>query len=47
VLTAARRQLRRAGLDWVELPPAWDVDLPADLRRLHRQFPDLTISALV
>ncbi len=45
VLAATRRRLRRAGLDWVELPPGWDVDRPADLRRLHRQFPDLTASS--
>ncbi|MFO1430483.1 MAG: TIGR04282 family arsenosugar biosynthesis glycosyltransferase [Candidatus Competibacteraceae bacterium] len=45
VLTATRRRLRRAGLDWVELPPGWDVDRPADLRRLQRRFPDLKASA--
>ena len=36
VLAATRRRLRRAGLDWVELPPGWDLDRPADLRRLDR-----------
>ncbi len=39
VLAATRRRLRRAGLDWVELPPGWDVDRPADLRRLNRRMP--------
>ena len=37
VLTATRRRLRRSGLDWVELPPGWDVDRPADLRRLQQK----------
>lgn len=33
VLAATRRRLRRAGLDWAELAPGWDVDRPADVRR--------------
>ena len=36
VLAATRRRLRRAGMNWAELPPGWDVDTPADLRRLRR-----------
>ena len=36
VLAATRRRLRRAGMNWAELPPGWDVDTPADLRRLQR-----------
>lgn len=36
VLEATRRRLRRAGLDWAELPVGWDVDTPVDLRRLRR-----------
>ena len=36
VLAATRRRFRRAGVDWAELPPGWDVDTPADLRRLRR-----------
>ena len=36
VLAATRRRLRRAGLNWAELPPGWDVDRPADLRWLRR-----------
>ena len=36
VLAATRRRLRRTGVDWAELPPGWDVDTPADLRRLRR-----------
>lgn len=39
VLAATRRRLRRAGMNWVELPPGWDVDTPADLRRLRRSGP--------
>ena len=36
VLAATRRRLHRSGTDWVELSPGWDVDTPADLRRLRR-----------
>ena len=36
VLAATRRRLKRIGLDWAELPVGWDVDTPADLRRLRR-----------
>jgi len=36
VLAATRRRLRRAGLWWVELPLGWDIDRPADVRRLKR-----------
>jgi len=36
VLQATRRRLQRAGVNWVELPTGWDVDTPADLRRLRR-----------
>ncbi|MEI2771716.1 MAG: TIGR04282 family arsenosugar biosynthesis glycosyltransferase [Candidatus Competibacter sp.] len=36
VLAATRRRLRQAGLYWAELPVGWDVDTPADLRRLRR-----------
>ena len=36
VLAATRRRLRRAGMNWAELPPGWDVDTPADLRRLRQ-----------
>lgn len=36
VLAATRRRLRRTGLVWVELPVGWDVDTPADVRRLRR-----------
>lgn len=37
VLAATRRRLQRKGLNWTELPLGWDVDRPADLRRLRRQ----------
>ncbi|QQS53364.1 MAG: TIGR04282 family arsenosugar biosynthesis glycosyltransferase [Candidatus Competibacteraceae bacterium] len=36
VLAATRRRLRRSGTAWAELSPGWDVDTPADLRRLRR-----------
>lgn len=36
VMVATRRRLRRAGVEWTELPLGWDVDTPADLRRLRR-----------
>jgi hypothetical protein len=38
VLAATRRRLERAGLRWAELPPRWDVDRPAEVRRLKRRF---------
>lgn len=37
VLAATRRRLQRRGLNWTELSLAWDVDRPADLRRLRQQ----------
>jgi rSAM/selenodomain-associated transferase 1 len=37
VLAATRRRLQRGSLSWSELPLAWDVDRPADLRRLRQQ----------
>ena len=36
VLAATRCRLHKADLDWVELPPHWDVDYPADVRRMKR-----------
>lgn len=39
VLEATRRRCARAGVDWIELSPGWDVDTPADLRRLRRIGP--------
>ncbi|MDS4029302.1 MAG: TIGR04282 family arsenosugar biosynthesis glycosyltransferase [Candidatus Contendobacter sp.] len=36
VLATTRRRLQRAGMNWAELAPGWDVDTPADLRRLRR-----------
>lgn len=45
VLAATRGRLKRGGLHWTELPLTWDVDRPADLRRLRQQgivpFPQL------
>jgi len=41
VLRATRRRFARAGVDWTELPPGWDVDIPADLRRLRRSAPGM------
>ena len=39
VLAATRRRLQQAGMNWAELPPGWDVDTPADLRRLRQLNP--------
>lgn len=36
VLAATRRRLQRAGMAWFELPAGWDMDYPADVRRLRR-----------
>ena len=36
VLAATHRRLRRTGMNWAELPSGWDVDTPADLRRLRQ-----------
>jgi rSAM/selenodomain-associated transferase 1 len=33
VLSATRQRLRRADLDWAELPLGWDVDHPKDVQR--------------
>jgi len=33
VLPMTRQRLRRADLDWAELPLGWDVDHPKDIRR--------------
>jgi rSAM/selenodomain-associated transferase 1 len=38
VLASTRRRLRQSGLRWAELPPRWDVDRPADVRRLRQRF---------
>jgi rSAM/selenodomain-associated transferase 1 len=37
VLAETRRRLTRLGLAWRELPRLWDVDVPDDLERLHRE----------
>lgn len=34
VMTATRQRCREHGLDWAELPVAWDLDRPEDLERL-------------
>ncbi|MCB1767551.1 MAG: DUF2064 domain-containing protein, partial [Candidatus Competibacteraceae bacterium] len=36
VMAATRRRLRRTGVVWNELSIGWDVDTPADLKRLRR-----------
>lgn len=36
VMATTRRRLRQAGIAWFELPVGWDVDTPADLKRLRR-----------
>lgn len=38
VLAITRERLRQAGLEWTELSPGWDVDRPADVRRLQELF---------
>ena len=38
VLAQTRQRLHRSRLRWVELPLRWDVDRPADVRRLKRHF---------
>jgi rSAM/selenodomain-associated transferase 2/rSAM/selenodomain-associated transferase 1 len=35
VAEQTRERLRQAGVPWCELPPLWDLDEPADLRRLQ------------
>jgi rSAM/selenodomain-associated transferase 1 len=37
VMAATRRELGRLGIRHTELPPLWDVDEPADLRRAYSQ----------
>lgn len=41
VMTATRQRCREHGLDWAELPVAWDLDRPEDLERLpaHLRLP--------
>ena len=34
VMVQTRQRLSELALSWVELPPLWDVDRPADLARL-------------
>ncbi len=41
VMAQTRRRLARAGLAWRELARLWDVDTPADLERLRREYPEL------
>ncbi len=36
VMADTRRRARALGLRWRELPPLWDLDLPADLDRWHQ-----------
>jgi rSAM/selenodomain-associated transferase 2/rSAM/selenodomain-associated transferase 1 len=38
VMAQTRDQLRRAGVSWLDLPTLWDVDEPADWRRLQGLF---------
>jgi rSAM/selenodomain-associated transferase 1 len=42
VLAATRGRLRRAGLNWIELPPGWDMDHPADVKRMKREMRRVT-----
>jgi hypothetical protein len=46
VMTATRERLAALGWRWLELPPAWDVDRPADFERLAASglIPDLELA---
>lgn len=41
VMAHTRSHLRSQSLDWHELPPLADIDVPIDLQRLQHTFPDL------
>jgi rSAM/selenodomain-associated transferase 1 len=41
VMADTRHRLTQAGLTWREPARLWDVDTPADLERLRREFPEL------
>lgn len=41
VMAETRRRIELHGFRAHELPKLWDVDEPADLKRLEREFPDL------
>lgn len=41
VMAETRERLRAAGWNWSELGAVWDVDRPADLSRLAREYPQL------
>ena len=43
VMAETRRRIKQHGLRAHELPKLWDVDEPADLERLEREFPDLAL----
>lgn len=45
VMAATRRRLHRVGIDWTELPMGWDVDAPADLRRLRRAQAGISVTS--
>ncbi|MCP5157834.1 MAG: TIGR04282 family arsenosugar biosynthesis glycosyltransferase [Gammaproteobacteria bacterium] len=44
VMAATHRRLHRTGMQWAELPMGWDVDVPADLRRLRRTQAEEAVS---
>jgi glycosyltransferase A (GT-A) superfamily protein (DUF2064 family) len=43
VMAETRARIAQHALRAHELPMLWDVDTPADLARLEREFPELAI----
>lgn len=43
VLAETRTRIAALALTSYELPPLWDIDTEADLARMERAFPDLTL----
>jgi uncharacterized protein len=43
VLTETRTRIAALGLKCTELPTLWDVDIEADLARLEREIPELSL----
>lgn len=43
VMHQTRSRMRALGWRWTELTEKWDIDRPADLRRLDRETPELVI----
>ena len=43
VLADTRMRIVEQRLTLIERPPLWDVDTPADLERLEREYPELKL----